>query len=159
MHCRSSGRCLGVFDHDVEIAVSVGKYACVQQLELGALAGATAVFIDEHLVGESPLGILVQEPHVGMRWRVVEVEVVFFDVLAVIAFGRRQTEEALLEDRIMTIPEGGGEDEKLVAVANAGDPIFAPAVGLAPGEVVRQEVPGVAVRAVVLRARSPRIGR
>ena len=67
-----------------------------------------------------------------------------------VPLGRGQAEEPLLEDRVAAVPEGGGGDEELVAVADAEDPVLAPAVGLAPGQVVGEVVPGVAVGAVVL---------
>ena len=48
-----------------------------------------------------------------------------------------------------------GEDEELVAVAEAGEAVLAPAVGLAARVVVGEVVPGVAVGAVVLAHRAP----
>ena len=44
-----------------------------------------------------------------MRRRAVEIEVVLFDVLAVIAFVAGQAEEPLLEDRVLFIPQREGE--------------------------------------------------
>ena len=67
----------------------------------------------------------------------------------------REAEQPLLEDRVAAVPERGREDEELVAVADAGDAVLAPAVGLAAGQVVRQVVPGVAVGAVVLADGAP----
>ena len=92
---------------------------------------------------------------VRVRGGGVEVEVILLDVLAVVPLGAGQAEEALLEDRVAAVPEGRGEDDELVAVAPAGDPVLAPAIRLAPGEVVGQVVPGVAVVAVVLADRGP----
>ena len=80
----SSGVDLGVLDDDVEVAVLV-EDAGVEQLELGALAAAAAVLLDQPAVGKLGLRILVEELHVGVRRRVVEVEVVLLDVLAVVA--------------------------------------------------------------------------
>ena len=150
----SSGVDLGVLDDDVEVAVLV-EDAGVEQLELGALAAAAAVLLDQPAVGKLGLRILVEELHVRVRRRVVEVEVVLLDVLAVVALAGRQAEEPLLEDRVAAVPEGGGEDEELVAIADAGDAVLAPAIGLAAGQVVRQVVPGVAVGAVVLAHGGP----
>ena len=150
----SSGVGLGVLDDDVEVAVVV-EDAGVEQLELEALAVAAAVLLDQPRVGKLALRILVEVLHVRVRRRVVEVEVVLLDVLAVVALVRRQAEEPFLEDRVAAVPEGGGEDEELVAVADAGDAVLAPAIGLAAGQVVRQVVPGVAVGAVVLADGGP----
>ena len=49
----------------------------------------------------------------------------------------------------------GAKHEELVAVADAGDAVLAPAIGLAAGQVVAEEVPGVAVGAVVLADGGP----
>src|SRR5262249_49344402 len=84
------------------------------------------------------------------------IEVVLLDVLATVAFARRQPEQPLLEDRILSVPERGGEDEQLIAIADRGEAVFAPAIRLAARLVVREIVPRVAVRAVVLAHRAPR---
>ena len=81
------GRRLGVLDDDVEVAVVV-EDAGVEQLELEALAVAAAVLLDQPAVGELGLRVLVEELHVRVRRRVVEVEVVLLDVLAVVALVR-----------------------------------------------------------------------
>ena len=143
-------RCrLGVLDEDVEIAV-LFEDARIEQLEFEVMRAASAVLLHEPTVGEFPLRVLVEELHVRVRRRIVEVEVIFLDVLAVIALRRRQAEEAFLEDRVLAVPEGGGEAEELIAVADAGDAVLAPAVGLAAGEVVGEVAPGVAVGGIVL---------
>src|SRR5207249_2242342 len=115
-----------------------------------AVAAAALVLLDQPGVGEGRLRVLVQQPHVRVRRRVVGVEVILLDVLAVIALGARHAEETLLEDGVLAVPEGGGEAEELVAVAQAGDAVLAPAVGPAASLVVGEEVPGVAAVAVVL---------
>ena len=150
----SSGVALAYSIDDVEVAVLV-EDAGVEQLELGPLSAAAPVLLDQPPVGELGLRVLVEELHVGVRRRVVEVEVVLLDVLAVVALVGRQAEEPLLEDRIAAVPEGGGEAQELVAVADAGDAVLAPAIGLAAGQVVRQVVPGVAVGGVVLADGAP----
>src|SRR5947209_8465475 len=90
-----------------------------------------------------------------MSGRIIKVEIVFLDVLTVIAFRGGEAEEPLLEDRVSAVPEGGREHEELITVADPGDAVLAPAIGLAAGQVVRQEVPGVAVGAVVLADGGP----
>ena len=71
-----------------------------------------------------------------MRRQVVEVVVILLDVLAMVAFERSEAEEPLLENRVAAVPECGGEAEELIAVADAGDAVLAPAVGLAASQVV-----------------------
>jgi hypothetical protein len=90
-----------------------------------------------------------------VRGRGVEVEVVLLDVLAVVALGGHHAEEPLLQDRVALVPEGQGEDEDLVTVADGGQAVLAPAVGLAAREVVREVVPRAPVRAVVLADGAP----
>src|SRR4029450_8966661 len=89
------------------------------------------------------------------RWRAIEVEVVLLHVLAMVAFAVGQPEEPLFENRILAVPEGQAEAEVLLVIGNPGDAVFAPAVGARAGMVVREEVPGVAVLAVVLAPVSP----
>src|SRR5437667_7184001 len=90
-----------------------------------------------------------------MRRRVIKVEVVLLDVLAMVAFMRRQPEEAFLEDRVFAIPEGRRKYEDLVAIAEAGDAILAPAIRFAACQPVRQILPDVTVRAVIFADGSP----
>ena len=57
--------------------------------------------------------------------------------------------------RVLAVPEGQAEAEALLVVGNAGDAVFAPAVGARAGVIVGEEVPGVAVLAVVLAHGAP----
>src|SRR5206468_1523192 len=115
-----------------------------------------SVLLYELGVGIGPLGILVEPLHVRVRREVVEVEVVLLDVLAVVGLGGDEAEKPLLQDGVALVPEGEREDQELVAVADAGEPVFAPAVGLAAGKIVGEVVPGRAVRPVVFADGSPR---
>ena len=90
-----------------------------------------------------------------MGRRAVEVEVVFLDVLAVVAFAVGQAEQAFLEDRVLAVPQGQGEAEPLLVVGDAGQAVFAPAIGARAGLVVGEVIPGVAAFAVVLADRAP----
>src|SRR5581483_9788992 len=77
------------------------------------------------------------------------------DVLAVVAFGAGQAEEALLEDRVLLVPEGEREAQARLAVADPEQPVLVPAVGAAPRVVVGQVRPGVALGRVVLAHGAP----
>src|SRR5207244_1238053 len=140
---------------DIKIAVVI-EDARVDQLVLRGMLVAAAVLLDQPRVGKFSLRVLVQVLHVGMRGRRVEIEVVFFDVLAVIPLAARQPEGPLFEDRISTVPQRNGKANELAPIADAGQPIFIPPVGLGPRMVVRQVIPRGAVRAVVLAHCSPR---
>jgi hypothetical protein len=87
--------------------------------------------------------------------RAVEVEVVLLHVLAVVGFAVGQPEETLLEDRILAVPKGQGKAQVLLVVGDPGQTILAPAIGPRSGMVVGEEVPGVAVLAVILAHRAP----
>ena len=89
------------------------------------------------------------------RGRGVEVEVVLLHVLAVVALVAGQAEQALLQDRIAAVPQGEGEAEALVVVADAEQAVLAPAVRARARVVVGEVLPGGAVGAVVLAHRAP----
>ena len=78
-----------------------------------------------------------------MRRRGVEIEVILFDIFAMIALVAGQPKQAFLEDRIPAIPEGEGEADELMPIADASDTILAPAIGLGTGLIVGKIVPGV----------------
>src|ERR1700751_4589134 len=90
-----------------------------------------------------------------MRGCAVEIEVVFLDVLTVVAFAIRQAKEPLLQDRIPPIPKSDREAELLFVVGNSGQTIFSPAVGTGTGLIVAEVVPRISVLAVVFAHCSP----
>ena len=135
---------LRILDVDVEIAVVV-KDAGVDQLVLCPLSLTALVLRHEIRVGEGPLRILVEKMHGGVRRRVVDMKEVILQILAVVPLQRVDAEKSLLEVVVDAVPERGGEAEDLVAVADAGDAILAPAVGPATGHVVGQRGPSVAI--------------
>ena len=73
---------------------------------------------------------------------VVEKEVVFLHIFPVVALRVRQSEEPFLQDGVGLIPQGQGETELLLVVADAQQAVLAPAVGVRAGLVVREEIPG-----------------
>ena len=128
--------------------VSISSYS-------GSSRVRCAIARDEVVVREGPLRVLVQHPHVGMGRRRVEVEVVLLDVLAVVALGPGQAEEALLQDRVLPVPQRQREADLLLAIADAGDAVLVPAIGARSGMVVREVFPRLAVLAVVLAHGAP----
>jgi len=90
-----------------------------------------------------------------MGGRAVQVEVAFLDVFAVIALIAGEAEEALFQEGVFAVPEGEGETDLLMAVADAGNAVFVPAIGARAGGVVRDGLPGRAIRAVILAHGSP----
>lgn len=78
----------------------------VVELEFGLLLCAPPGFFDERGVGEGTLGVFVEILEVRVRGGAVEVEVLLFDILAVIPFIAIQAEQAFLENRVLAVPEG-----------------------------------------------------
>ena len=145
---------LGIFDIDVEIAVGV-EDAGIDDLELGLPPVAPRVLLHQKVVGKFGLRIFVEHPGVAVGRHRVEVVVELLDVLAVIALAVAEAEHALLQDRILAVPQRDGEAQSLLGVAKPADPILAPAIGAAAGMLMGQVVPGVAIGAVVLAHRAP----
>src|SRR2546430_14179411 len=85
---------------------------------------APPVLVDEPRVGELGLRIEVAPAHPRVRGRGVEVEPVLLGVLAVVALGPGQAEDAFLEDRVAAVPEREGETERLAIVAYAGEAVL-----------------------------------
>src|SRR5262249_13377650 len=147
-------RRLGVLDEYVEVTHSL-EHAGVEQFILELMPPAPPARLHEVAVGIRPLRVLVEVLHVRVRRRAVEVEVILLDVLAVVALAIGQPKQALLEDRVRTVPQGDGETQPLLVVGDAGQAVLAPAVGAAAGLVVREVVPGVAALRVVLAYSPP----
>src|SRR4029453_3271462 len=127
----------------------------VDQLELGSPTVTPAALAHQGRAGNPRLRVLVEELHVAMGRRRVEVEVVLLHVLAVISLVAAEAEEALLQDGVAAVPERQGEAEPSVVVGDPGDPVLAPAVRPRPRVIVREEFPDRSVRTVVPAARSP----
>ena len=148
------GRDFRIFDLDVEIAVVV-EDSGVDQLELALAESPCGVDRDESIVGKRGLRIFVEHPHIGMCRYAVEIVVEFLDVFAVIPFGVGQAEQALLQDRVPPVPQRDAHAEAQLVVGKSAEAVFAPAIGAASRMVVREIVPGGAVRAVVLAHGAP----
>src|SRR5580658_2691038 len=99
--------------------------------------------------------VLVEELHVGVRRRAVEVEVVLLHILAVVALAVSQAKEPFLENRILAVPQSQREAEMLFVIGNAADAVLAPAVGARASMIMGEKIPGVTVFAVVLADRAP----
>nr|POE50423.1 hypothetical protein CFP56_78097 [Quercus suber] len=117
--------------------------AGVHEIVLSFLSGPPGILFDDVFVGERFLGQLVQELHVRVRGRVVEMEVCFFDRLAVHTLGVRETEQTFLEmtTTICYVHAAMG-------VRNTSNAVFAPSKGSAAGHVVGEVCPGIAVGSV-----------
>jgi len=86
---------------------------------------------------------------------VVEIEVVFLDVFAVIPLAVGQTEQALFENGIDTVPESHGEAQALLIIGDACQPVFSPVVGAGSRLLVREIIPRGSGGTVILADRTP----
>src|SRR5882724_2418967 len=145
---------LRIFHLHIEISVFI-EDSGVEQLKLRIVLGAAAIFVKKLLVGKLRLRIFVQKLHVGMGRGAVLIEVVFLHVLAMITFIAGKSEDAFLQDRIFAVPHRERETYLLMAVADAGDPIFIPAIGSRARVIVREVIPRRAIWAVILTHGSP----
>ena len=145
---------LGVVHVDDPVAV-IDEDSGVEQLVLGVELAAPPVLVQQLLVRERPLRVVVAPAVPGVAGQRVEVPPVLLDVLAVIRLGPGQPEHALLEDRVAPVPQRERQTQPLFDVAEAGQPVLAPAVGAGACVVMRQVAPGAAVGTVVLANRAP----
>src|SRR5205085_2522904 len=111
--------------------------------------------VDEARIRKGGLRILVERLQVRMGRRCVEVEVALLHGLAVVALGRSEAEEALLQDRIALVPKGYREADEAAVVGEAEEAVLTPAISAAPRMVVREVSPRVALRGVILADGSP----
>ena len=108
----------GILNEYVEVAALLEDLPQrIDQLELARGAIPPPVLLDQKGVGVRDLRVLVEHPHVGVGRCAIEVEIVLFNILAVIALWARQAEESLLEDGVVPIPERERQAEVLEAVA------------------------------------------
>ena len=147
-------RSLGILDKNVEVTIIV-EDPSVDEFVLQLVSGASLVGDDDVLVGIGPLRVLIQVLHVRVRGRAVQVEVIFLDVLAVVAFRIDESEEALFQDGIFPVPQCQGEAQQLLVITDTCKTVFPPAIGPRAGLIMGEVIPGIAVGAVVLTDGSP----
>ena len=146
--------CLRILDDHIEVAVVV-ENAGVEKLELRPATRSPPVLLHKPSVRKFPLRILVQHLHVAVCGRAVQVEVILFDILAMIAFAAVQAEEPFFKDWVAAVPQCQAEDHQLITVANAADRVFSPTVCLTAGQVVGEVIPGGSVLAVIFPNGAP----
>ena len=93
----------GVFDYDVEIAISV-EHAGINKLKLRHVAATRLVFCAQARVGKFRLRVFVEHFQIGVRRRRIQVVVKLLNVFAVVALHVVQAEQTFFQGRVMTIP-------------------------------------------------------
>jgi hypothetical protein len=73
--------------------------------------------------------ILIKHLHVAVSRGIIQVEVILLHIFAVISFAVCESEETLLEDRIIAIPECQRKAKPTLFIANPSETIFTPSVG------------------------------
>ena len=94
--------------------------------------------------------IFIQCLQVGRGRGRIEVEIALLDVLAVVTLVAGQSEQPLLQNRIASVLQRESEAQAASAVADPQQPILSPAVDAAARMVVREVLPGAAVRRIIL---------
>ena len=131
-HQDIGGTGLGVVHLGDPVAVFV-EHAGVEQLVLGVLLAASAVFRPQVLVGERRLRVVVAPAVPGVAGQGVQVPPVLLDVLAVVRLRAGQPERALLQDRVTAVPQRQPQAQPLLDVAEPGQAVLAPPVGPGTG--------------------------
>ena len=104
--------------------------------------------------GTRPAG--TRRGHAGRcAWGGSRRRVALLDVLAVVALGVRQAEQALLQDRVPLVPQRKSQAQPLLVVADPGDAILTPPVRARPRLIMTEVRPGVFAVAVVFPDRPP----
>jgi hypothetical protein len=146
------GLCVVHLDDPVPVVVErTGVHELI--FRLGAVA--PPVHRNEVVIGEGPLRVVIAPPLPGVARQRIQVPPVFLYVLAMVALLTGQAEGPLLQDRVVLVPQGQRQAQPLLDVAEPGQAVLPPPVGAGSGVIVRQVVPGLAVRAVVLPDRAP----
>lgn len=71
----------------------------------------------------------------------VKVVIALLGVLAMVALASCQAKDALLEYRVLLVPQGQAEAETTLPVAYPQQPILPPAIGTGAGVIVWEVVP------------------
>ncbi len=146
-------RSLRIFHDHVEVAVIV-ENARIAQFEFRIVLAAAIVF-DKLAIRKRTLRIFVEILHIGMCWRRIQIKVIFLYVLAVISFAAGKSEKPLFQNRVVAIPKRERETGGLMAVRDAAESVFAPAIRTRARLVMRKIIPSRAVLAIVFAHRAP----
>ncbi len=147
-------RGLGILDRDVEVSPFL-ENARVFQLELRLVAAAPAIFLEQPVVRKGRLRILIKRLQISVRGRGIQVVVTLLDVLAVIALWAAQPKQPFLQDGVVPVPESRREAQPALAIADAQQPVFPPAIGTAARMVVWKVGPAFAGGGVILPHGAP----
>src|SRR3954453_5496518 len=147
-------RWFGIPPEHIEIAILI-KDAGIDQFILHFVTVTSLVRHDQIGIRERKLRVLIQQLHIGVSGRAVEVEIVFFNVLTVVPLTISKAEQAFLKDWIDAIPKRESKTKDLLVVRYASYAVFAPTIGPRARLIMSKVVPGIAIFAVILPNRPP----
>ena len=116
---------LDVLHLDIEITAVV-EDAGIDEFVFLLMPRPRPVHRHQFAVGELGVRVLVEITLVAVCRQVIDVEVILLDVLAVVALGIRQAEQALLQDRVALVPQRDSQAQPLLVVADPGYTVLAP---------------------------------
>ena len=119
------------------------KNTRVFKLKFQLIETTTTVFFHQFCIGVLALWVFVESLHVRVRGGGVEIVVALLGVLAVIPLGACETKDPLLEDGVFLVPEGDRETQPALAITDAHESIFAPAIGSRASMIVCEIIPAV----------------
>jgi hypothetical protein len=90
----------------------------VKKLELRLVPSSVLALFDEPAIGVFGLRVFIERPHIRMGGRRVEIVVLFFDVLTMIALGAGEPKEALFENGILPVPQSQSKTQSPLAIAD-----------------------------------------
>jgi len=90
-----------------------------------------------------------------MRRGVVNVEMCFLDTLAMVSLWVAQTEQSLLQKRILLVPEGKSDMLQAMAITDTSDTVLTPSERSGSSLVVREVAPSITVVRVIFSDGSP----
>eukprot|EP00048_Salpingoeca_helianthica_P012880 m.189738 g.189738 ORF g.189738 m.189738 type:complete len:423 (-) comp15433_c0_seq5:99-1367(-) len=131
------------------------QHSRVFQLVLGVRARAAAVGLDQRRIRELGLRVLVQCSHVAVRGGRVEVVVELLAIFAMVALGAGEPKEALLQDRILVVPESDAKTKPALTVTDAKQSILSPPICTRASVIVRKIPPACTIGRVVLAHSAP----
>ena len=146
--------CFDVFNEDIEVPIVI-KDTGVKQFIFVLLLAGLAIGVGQIRVRKFRLRILIKHLQVGMTWRAIQVVIVLFDIFAVIAFVAGQSKQTFLQNRVFPVPHPQRKAEPLLIITVSTDPVFAPSVSVFARRFVIEELPSLAVFAVVLTNGAP----
>jgi hypothetical protein len=127
----------------------------LDKLKFGGFPPSALIFLYEQGVRKFDLRVLVKHFHIRVGGCSVQVEVIFLDILTVVALKTCQTEKPLLKDRVVFVPQSDSKANILEPVAKPTQSVFVPTVSATASVVVREVIPDSPVWAVIFTHSPP----